>query len=65
MYNMLEMCGRHHYRWLEEELYVYNAYNPLSDTKVHMPELIRDGYILRERPRRPLMRREGDVLVPA
>lgn len=36
MYPMLEMSGDEHYRFVTENLYVYNEANPLNDHKVNM-----------------------------
>jgi len=51
---MLEMCGSRHYRFLDENLYSYNAENPISDSRVNM-NLIRETDELMHRQKKDLL----------
>lgn len=64
MYGMLEMAARNtHFE--SDVLYVYNADNPLSETRARLDETVGVGEMLRARPALPLMSLAGDHLVPA
>lgn len=39
MYPMAEMCGKEHFKFIPEFLYVYNSANPLNDHKVSMSKV--------------------------
>lgn len=41
MYDMLEMAGIEHYRFMPEINYIYNETNPLNEHKSMMPEIVR------------------------
>lgn len=63
MYGMLEMAANNT-RFVDEVLYVYNAANPLSESRARRDESDGVGEQLRRRPALPLMELDGDRLRP-
>lgn len=53
---MLEMATGAHYKFLDETLYMYNAVNPISDSKVNV-DLINETHELIRRPKKGILRR--------
>lgn len=65
MYPLLEVAGEHH-RHLTDTLYVYNAANPISQSRLidHDPRVATDSAIHRSRPRRdPMMKLDGALIL--
>lgn len=49
MYPMLEMSGMEHFKFIPENLYIYNESNPLNDHKVNMPNVVKTTTLIRNK----------------
>jgi len=55
MYDMLEMAGKDHYRFLSDVHYIYNDTNPLNEHKKYMPTIQYMNNMVRNKPKKNLL----------
>lgn len=55
MYDMLEMAGPEHYRFIPDYHYIYNDNNPFNEHKQYMSKIQFMNDFVRSKPKRPLL----------